>query len=104
MPFEFDITERLPTSEEVHDVIATSEAVREHCEVLGRYTNLWGLRECESRAWLGGWFDCVRSSLRLYVVEGFDYPECGPSYEQVEPSEVELEVAIAHIRDLLLGS
>jgi len=102
MPFDFDITEGFPTSKEVHDVIPVSERVRECSEVVSCFPP--GERGGFAHYfWLEGWFDAVRSNLRLFVVVGFDDPECGPSYEEAEPSEVEAEECIAHIRVLLLG-
>ena len=101
MPYEFDITEGFPTSEEVHAVIPVSERVVTSAEYVS--SNGWPGVAHHHSTWLSGWFDAVRSNLRLFVVEGFDDPECGPSFEEAEPTEVEAEECIAHIRVLLLG-
>jgi len=101
MPYDFDITEGFPTSEEVFAVIPVSERVVTSANYVAR-SDWPGIGEAHA-TWLAGWFDAVRSNLRLFVVVGFDDPECGPSFEEAEPTEVEAELAIAHIRELLLG-
>jgi len=101
MCYELDISEGMPSVNEVLDAIHIPDEVY---AALDRYTGVGcGLHEKQlAYAFVSGWWLGVRASLVILEAVGFDDPECGPSYELVEVGGVERAAVLGHVRGVLL--
>ena len=89
--FEFDISEGLPSVNEVLDEIPIPDWV---------YAATQGGVDC---ALVLGWWLDVRDHISVVECVGFVDPVCGPSYELVDVSGADRAATLRKVREVLLG-
>ena len=88
--FRFDITEGPPTVEQLDATLC-------HLPPLDFIAGF-------SARVATGYAYAIQDLCEFYTVSGFDDPECGPSYEEAEPSYSETGAALRAVFDYVTGS